>query len=59
MVLNKFLLGMSLGTVCTGCSVSFQNISTHGTATDLVDEYQTPTTSIKADASLSTPLTPL
>lgn len=28
--------------ILTGCTLSFQNISTHGTATDLVDETQTP-----------------
>lgn len=26
--------------VLTGCTISFQNISTHGIATDLVDENQ-------------------
>lgn len=30
-----------------GCTISFQNISTHGTATDLVDETQTPTNDIR------------
>lgn len=30
-----------------GCTISFQNISTHGTATDLVDEDQ------KADGNIS------
>ncbi len=29
--------------ILSGCTLSFQNISTHGTATDLVDETQTPT----------------
>jgi flagellar basal body-associated protein FliL len=26
--------------IVSGCTISFQNISTHGTATDLVDENQ-------------------
>lgn len=29
------------------CTISFQNISTHGTATDLVDEQQSPTNDVK------------
>lgn len=29
------------------CTISFQNISTHGTATDLVDENQSPTNDVK------------
>lgn len=33
----------------TSCTISFQNISTHGTATDLVDENQEPTADLKAD----------
>ena len=36
--------GMLFVSICTllfGCTLSFQNISTHGTATDLVDENQT------------------
>lgn len=30
----------------SGCTISFQNISTHGTATDLVDENQIPSTTV-------------
>lgn len=37
-----------------GCTLSLQNIDTHGTATDLVDEVQTTTprisTNLKTDA---------
>jgi hypothetical protein len=32
---------LSLLFFLAGCTISFQNISTHGTATDLVDETQT------------------
>jgi hypothetical protein len=39
------------------CSISMQNISTHGTATDLVDEMQTTTPDITAD--LDIPVKPL
>jgi len=31
----------------TGCTISFQNISTHGTATDLVDENQEASSNIE------------
>lgn len=35
----------------TGCTVSFQNISTHGTATDLVDEQQAASPQVSAKVS--------
>jgi hypothetical protein len=35
-----------------GCTLSFQNISTHGTATDLVDENQSPTNDFKPKLTL-------
>lgn len=38
MAFLALLLTCSL--VLSGCTISFQNISTHGTATDLVDENQ-------------------
>lgn len=37
----------------SSCTISFQNISTHGTATDLVDETQAPQN--QADAELHFP----
>lgn len=36
----------------TGCTLSFQNISTHGTATDLVDETQAPQTEASLEATI-------
>lgn len=36
----------------TGCTLSFSNISTHGTATDLVDETQAPQTEVSAEATI-------
>jgi len=36
----------------TSCTISFQNISTHGTATDLVDENQTATPKIDTKISV-------
>lgn len=43
-----------LAYVCVSCTISFQNISTHGTATDLVDENQTEEPTI--DANLTIPV---
>lgn len=36
----------------SSCTISFQNISTHGTATDLVDETQAPQNDLKAEAHI-------
>ena len=36
-----------------GCTISFQNISTHGTATDLVDQTQSAEPDV--DANLQVP----
>lgn len=47
------LISLILFPIClAGCTLSFQNISTHGTATDLVDEEQaaSPTVSPKISA---------
>jgi len=45
----------------TSCTVnlSFENISTHGTATDLVDENQKNVQDISPKTALSIPLKPL
>jgi len=44
-------------TMLSSCTVSFQNISTHGTATDLVDEDQGATADVSPNVSI--PLKPL
>ena len=36
----------------TSCTISFQNISTHGTATDLVDENQAATADVKSELTI-------
>jgi len=36
----------------SGCTLSFTNISTHGTATDLVDEEQTASPDVKSDLTI-------
>ncbi len=45
MILGFIVVGAVIMLTLTGCTISFQNISTHGTATDLVDETQSPTVS--------------
>lgn len=47
-----------MSSLLTACAptISFQNISTHGSATDLVDENQSA--DAKVDAKVSAPLTP-
>jgi hypothetical protein len=47
---NLMLLGL-LSLFMTGCTLSFQNISTHGTASDVVDQNQ----DANADAQLDIP----
>lgn len=37
----------------TACTLSYQNISTHGMATDLVDEQQEATPKIDTNAKIS------
>jgi len=41
--------------ILSSCTLSFQNISTHGTATDLVDQDQDAQADLTADVSI--PLT--
>lgn len=41
----------------TSCTISFQNISTHGTATDLVDENQAASPNV--DTNLTLPVSAL
>lgn len=39
-----------------GCTISFQNISTHGTATDLIDENQGATADVKPNIQIPSPI---
>lgn len=43
--------------LCTSCTVSFQNISTNGRASDIVDENQDASPNISPDITI--PFTPL
>ena len=46
-----FIFFLGTTAMITGCTLSFQNINTHGTATDLVDENQDPTAQISANVT--------
>lgn len=50
------LLTIAMIFFLTGCTLSFQNISTHGQATDLVDEEQTTDPVVSPTTSLQLPL---
>lgn len=48
MILSMLAIGALIMLTLTGCTISFQNISTHGTATDLVDETQDASPTVSA-----------
>ena len=50
------LVLVTINLLCS-CTISFQNISTHGTATDLVDENQGASPDIRP--TIQVPLSPL
>lgn len=56
-ILIFFLTCMFLIVILASCTISFSNISTHGTATDLVDEEQGASADLKADIPIN-PLRP-
>lgn len=45
--LISFIISSLLAIQLASCTISMQNISTHGTATDLVDENQAATADVK------------
>ena len=51
-VFINIIVFSALALVLQCCTVSFQNISTHGTATDLVDQDQGATADVKADVTV-------
>lgn len=48
----KYLLICLLLVCFSSCSISFQNIDTHGPATDLVDENQTANPVVRVPVSI-------
>lgn len=51
---SLFLL---LNCFLTACTLSFTNVSTHGTADDVVDSTPTSTTDVRAQPNLNFPAT--
>jgi len=45
-------------TSLSSCTLSYQNISTHGTAQDVVDENQTASPDVKADITADVSMLP-
>ena len=54
--MNKALIPITWFLFLCSCTISFQNVSTHGTATDLIDEAQTNTPDVSPNIAL--PITP-
>lgn len=50
--INLFLICMSSMLCLNSCTISFQNISTHGTATDLVDQEQGAKADVKPTVTI-------
>lgn len=48
----KYLCFLTLALFIQSCTISFQNISTHGTATDLVDQNQDATADVKPNIQI-------
>lgn len=62
--MKKLILISLFAGLLTACTLSFQNIDTHGTATDLVDDTQSntpnvsPNISVPVSAVPAIPITP-
>lgn len=62
--MHKLLLITLIAVFVSSCTLSFQNIDTHGTATDLVDENQatsptiSPTITVPVSAVPEIPIVP-
>ncbi len=50
--MKKYFLLSMMALSLNSCTISFQNISTHGVATDLVDENQAATADVKPVVSI-------
>lgn len=51
-IFMNIIIFSALALTLNCCTISFQNISTHGTATDLVDQEQGATADVKADVTV-------
>jgi len=52
MIFIEFIIFAWLSILMTSCTISFQNISTHGYANDLVDEEQGATADVKPNIQI-------
>jgi hypothetical protein len=50
--MHLLLASLTFMVLVVGCTLSFQNISTHGVTSDLVDEDQEATADIKTDLKI-------
>lgn len=57
MIFIEIIVFSALAMILTSCTISMQNISTHGTATDLVDEALSATADVKPVITI--PLSPI
>jgi len=55
--MKKLLMLLALPLLLASCTMTFQNIDTHGTATDLVDENLSTTPTVQTNLNL--PVNPL
>ncbi len=52
-IIPSLLMSLICILICmTSCTISFQNIQTEGTASDLVDENQTASPDVKTDLTV-------
>lgn len=55
--MKKMISAAAVSLLLNGCTLSFQNVSTHGTATDLIDETQTNTPDVSPN--IEVPIQPV
>ena len=51
-LLLLFILATASLVLLTSCTISFHNVSTHGPATDLIDENQSTSPTVSTDMNL-------
>lgn len=54
--MNYFLVAVVPFMTLTACTLSFQNVDTHGTASDLIQDEQAATPTVTTDLDAKPPL---
>lgn len=54
--MNKIYV-LALSVLLTGCTISFTNVDTHGTASDVVDDTMSTPTTVSPD--ITVPISPI